>query len=122
MKERDRRYYFALYFTIAHMTAYIAILVLIITIGVLISTSSTPMPVLSCLRGTTVAIALIVLLCAEFYSIWGMVQRGKIILDELSDKEIHGLLLIKHPINQLLSVAAAIYFTLWDILLVFNII
>jgi hypothetical protein len=122
MTNKDKRYYFALYFTIVHLTAYVTILVLIIMVGVLIITSSTPMPVLSCLRGTTVTIALIVLMCAEFYSIWRMVQLGKIILEEIPEKEIHGLLFINHPINQILSVVAAICFTLWDILLVFKII
>ena len=118
----DRRYYFALYFTIAHLTAYVAILVLIITFGLLISTSLAPLPILSCSRSTVVIIAFIALMCADFYCIWRMIQLGNIILEGLPDKDIHGLLFINHPLNQLLSIGATIFFTVWDIGLVLRII
>jgi hypothetical protein len=118
----DRRYYFALYFATAHLTAYIAILVLLITIGLLISTSSVPIPVMTCARTTATIIAFIALMCADIFCIVRMIQLGDTIIGSLPDKDIPGLLLIKHPFNHLLSIGATFSFTLWDILLVLKVI
>ena len=121
-KLSDRGFYVALYFMIAHLTAYVAILVLTITIGVLISTSSMPLVILSGCRAAWVTVALLVLMAGELYSLWRMANLGNIVIVGLPATEVQWLLFIKHPWNLSLALIVALASTLWDILLVLRVI
>ena len=113
----DRTFYFALYSGLAYLTAYIAILVLIITIGLVVRTSSQPMP-------TATEIAFIglmaALMSAEFLSIYKMYQLGKIIRKGLPYKDRPGLYSKKWP--HVLMAIAVLSATVWDISLVLRVI
>jgi hypothetical protein len=117
-KEKEQKYYFALYFTIAHLASYVAILVLTITIGLILSTTTIE---ISPPRIKYLIFALITLFVAQIYSIIRMVQLGNHLLEVLP-KSVYGLLSIKHPINLILPAFVAFVFTVMDILLVLKII
>jgi hypothetical protein len=121
-KLTDRGFYVALYFMIAHLTAYVAILVLTITIGVLISTASVPLESLGGTKATLVTLALAILMLAEFYSIWRMRTLGNIVIKGLPETETQWLIFIRHPWNLSLAGLVALAFTTWDVLLVLKVI
>jgi hypothetical protein len=121
-KLSDRGFYVALYLMIAHLAAYVAILILTITIGVILSTSAVQLPTFHWPTLLFVAIPVAVLVFAELYSLWRMVSLGNIVIHGLPETEVRWLLYMKHPWNLLLPGLAAVLFTVWDILLVLKII
>jgi hypothetical protein len=120
LERSDREYYYALYHALGHMAAYVTILVLLLTIGILLSTSGGAVE--GRLRRLLEVGALIALLAAELYSVVRMVRLANFVFDCLPSGARRDLLLVRHPQNQLLSTAAALAVTLWDILLVLRIV
>jgi hypothetical protein len=110
-EDGDRAFYFALYVSLAHWGAFIAILILLITIGMLLSTSQITGKVAH--PNSAVAI-LCALWFGEVYLIVRIVQLGKGLKPTFS----RGLELIPVPYNQIIPFLAATGAVIWDVLLV----
>ena len=100
------------------MAAYVAIVVLLVTIGILLSFSNiAPLSIAVRLTASTV---IIILTGGGVFAAWKMVQLGKIILSGLGhEKErVPRLFFIKYPRNQLIAIVVALLLGLWDTCLV----
>lgn len=106
----DRAFYFALYLSLAHWGAFIAILILLITIGMLLSTSQIAGNVAHPKSAATILCALWV---GEVYLIIRIVQLGKRLAPTYHSSE-----LIPHPYNHIITFSAATGAVIWDVLLV----
>lgn len=106
-------YYYALYIGLAQWAAYIAVLVLLLTIGFLLSTSQ-----ISTITHTKTAVsALLMLWVAEVYLVIRVIRLGNFVHEKL-EGAFRGLELISHPYNHILTIIAATIVAFWDISLV----
>src|SRR5437879_4685768 len=93
-EENDRLYYYALYHLLTQWTAYIAILVLLLTIGFILSTAQT-----TTITHTKSAISALVLLWGgEIYLVVRIVRLGNFIREQLGET-VNRLELLRHPQN-----------------------
>ena len=103
----DRVYYYPLYHALGHMAAYVAILVLLITMGLVLSTSQAA--VTGILRRSAVIAVLCALVIAEIYSVLRMVGLANFVFQELPEGARRTVLLLPHPQNQWLPAVAALF-------------
>ena len=115
-KKEDWLYNYALYHGLAHWTAYIAILVVLLTIGLLLSTQ-----INTTSHRVTASFALVALWLGEVYLVFRIMKLGNFVHKQIGET-IKQVELLPHPYNHLISLGAATLFCLWDILLVFGLI
>jgi hypothetical protein len=111
-QEREWLYYFGLYQTLAHWAAFITILVLLITMGMLLSTSQTGI-----IHMKSAAAAVIALWGGEIYLLRRIIVLSNLVLEFVPSIR-RWEFIIPHPYNHIITFLAATLFALWDILLI----
>lgn len=110
-KEEEWLYYFALYHALAHWAAYVTILVLLITMGVLLSTSQTAI-----VHTKSAAAAVFALWGGEIYLMLRILRLSKVMLKFVPG--IRSWEFIPLPYNHYINLLAVTLCALWDILLI----
>ncbi len=119
-QKEDWSYYYALYHMLAHWTAFLTILVLLITLGVLWNSAQIPRVA----HPGGAAIGLAVLCGVELYLLWCIFNESAYLLRKLPISAREPELiepLHKHPVLIFSLIGlGALAFTVWDVSLVLD--
>jgi hypothetical protein len=111
----DRLYYYALYFILAHLGAYVAVLILLITLGMLFTSQTVVLE--RGRRALLILLPLTALLAGALYSVWRIFSLTVIVHEGLGDaasRRVQSL----YPWHELAAAVVAIGVWLWNVFIV----